>query len=191
MRSGDFSGLVDQNGKQIKIYDPNTTMLVPGTTNKWTRSQFSYNGAANVIPPDRLNDIAQKLLAYYPLPNNPGIQGIYNNYIASPTRTTSHSNFFARVDQNFGNNHKTFLRVGRVSSNAQTPTVTLAFPQAGGNGDPGIALNTAWTGAVSDTWTIRPNLLVEFRGNFDRTLLQTQLYSVALMQTTWGFPVRL
>lgn len=38
MRNGDFSGLVDQNGKQIKIYDPTTTTLVSGTTNKWTRS---------------------------------------------------------------------------------------------------------------------------------------------------------
>lgn len=188
MRTGDFSGLVDQNGKQIKIYDPNTTTLVPGTTNTWTRSQFSYNGVPNVIPPNRLNDIAQKVLSYYPLPNNPGIQGIYNNYIASPTRTTSHDNIFARVDQNFGSSHKAFIRIGRVSSNASTPTVTLAFPQAGGNGDPGISLNTAWTGAVSDTWTIRPNLLAEFRGNFDRTLLQTQMYSAGFDAGSLGLP---
>jgi Carboxypeptidase regulatory-like domain/TonB dependent receptor len=188
MRTGDFSGLVDQKGNQIKIYDPDTTTLVAGTTNKWTRSQFSYNGMANVIPPGRMNDIAQKVLAYYPLPNAPGIEGIYNNYIASPVRTTSHSNFFARVDQNIGANHKTFVRVGRVSSNANTPTITLAFPQAGGNGDPGIALNTAWTGAVSDTWTIRPNLLAEFRGNFDRTLLQTQMYSAGFDSSSLGLP---
>jgi hypothetical protein len=188
MRTGDFSGLVDQTGNQIKIYDPNTTTLVPGTTNTWQRSQFSYNGAANVIPPDRINDIAQKVLAYYPLPNSPGVEGLYNNYIASPTRTTSHDNFVARVDQNIGDNHKVFVRVGRVSSDASTPTVTLAFPQAGGNGDPGIFLNTAWTGAVSDTWTIRPNLLSEFRGNFDRALNQTQLYSQGFDSGSLGLP---
>lgn len=188
MRAGDFSGLVDQKGNQIKIYDPNTTRLVPGTMNTWQRSQFSYNGVANVIPPGRINDVAQKVFAYYPMPNAAGIQGIYNNYIASPTRTTSHDNVFARVDQNIGNNHKAFIRIGRVSSNASTPQVTLAFPQAGGNGDPGTALNTAWTGAISDTWTIHPNLLAEFRGNFDRTLLQTRMYSAGFDAGSLGLP---
>lgn len=188
MRTGDFSGLVDQNGNQIKVYDPNTTTLVPGSTNKWTRSQFSYNGVANVIPSGRLNAIALAVLSYYPLPNNPGVQGIYNNYVSSPTRITKRDNFLARVDQNFGDRNKAFVRVGRVSSNASTPTVTLAFPQAGGNGDPGIALNTAWTGVVSDTWTIRPNLLAEFRGNFDRTLNQTKMFSAGFDATTLGMP---
>jgi len=188
MRAGDFSGLVDQNGKQIAIYDPNTTRLVSGTTNQWTRQQFSYNGVPNVIAPGRISPIAQKALSYYPLPNAPGVQGIYNNYILSPTRTTSHDNFLARVDQNIGTKHKDFIRIGRVSSYASTPTVTLAFPQAGGNGDPGISTNTAWTGVVSDTWTIQPNLLAEFRGNFNRTLNATQLYSAGFDSTSLGLP---
>lgn len=188
MRSGDFSSLVDENGKPIKIYDPETTTLVPGTTNTWTRSQFSCDGRLNVICPDRLNSIAQKVLSYYPLPNTTGIEGIYNNYVASPIRTTSHDNFLARVDQNIGSHHKVFVRVGRVSSKASTPTITLAFPQAGGNGDPGIAKNTAWTGVVSDTWEILPNLLGEFRGNFDRTLNQTQMYSQGFNAGSLGLP---
>ncbi|WP_370561366.1 TonB-dependent receptor [Edaphobacter albus] len=188
MRIGDFSGLVDQSGKQIKIYDPTTTTLVPGQTNKWTRSQFSCNGVLNVICPGRINSIAQKVLSYYPLPNTTGIEGIYNNYVASPSRTTSKDNFFARVDQNIGANHKAFVRVGRASSKASTPTVTLAFPQAGGNGDPGTFLNTAWTGVVSDTWTMRSNLVGEFRGNFNRVLNQTQMYSQGFDAGSLGFP---
>ncbi len=87
-----------------------------------------------------------------------------------------------------GSNHKTFVRVGRASSNASTPTINVAFPQAGGNGDPGIFLNTAWTGVVSDTWTIHPNLVGEFRGNFDRTLNQTQMYSQGFDTGSLGFP---
>jgi hypothetical protein len=188
MRMGDFSGLVDQKGNRITIYDPDTTTLVPGAANKWTRQQFSYNGVANVIPPSRLSPIAQQVLSQYPLPNNPGVEGIYNNFVASPTRTTSHDNFLARVDQNFGTSNKAFVRIGRVSSDASTPTVTLAFPQAGGNGDPGISLNTAWTGVVSDTWAIRSNLLAEFRGNFDRTLNQTEMYSQGFDIGSLGLP---
>jgi hypothetical protein len=92
------------------------------------------------------------------------------------------------VDQNFGARHKAFVRIGRVSSEAQTPTVTQAYPQAGGNGDPGIALNAAWTGVVSETWTIRPTLLAEFRGNFNRTLNETQMYSQGFDSGSLGLP---
>jgi hypothetical protein len=188
MRTGDFRGLVDQSGKQIVIYDPNTTTLAAGSTSTWTRKQFSYNGVANVIPPSRISSIAQQVLAYYPLPNAPGVEGIYNNFIFSPSRTTARDNFLARVDQNIGASHKAFIRIGRATSYASTPTVTLAYPQAGGNGDPGIAANTAWTGVVSDTWTIRPNILTELRGNFNRTLNSTQMYSNGFDSGTLGLP---
>jgi Carboxypeptidase regulatory-like domain/TonB dependent receptor len=188
MRTGDFSGLVDRNGRQIRIYDPSTTTLVPGTTNKWTRQQFSCNGVLNVICPNRINGIAQKVLSYYPLPNAPGIQGIYNNYVTSQTRTTSKDVFFARVDQNIGDNHKAFVRVGRVASKSSTPTITLAYPQAGTNGDPGINLNNAWTGVVSDTWSMRPNLVGEFRGNFNRVQLSNQLFSRGFDSGSLGLP---
>jgi hypothetical protein len=193
MRNGDFSGLVDQSGKPIKIYDPTTTTLVPGTTNKWTRRQFMglLNGimTPNVIDPARISPIAKTILAYYPLPTpGAGVQGIYNNSLIATSRTTARDNFLARVDQNFGQSHKVFIRVGRSSSNASNPLVTLAYPQAGTNGDPGTTGNTAWTGVVSETWTIRPNLLAEFRGNFDRTLIQTKMSSAGFDSTTLGLP---
>ena len=64
MLTGNFTGLLDQSGKPIIIYDPNTTALVPGTTNTWTRSQFigHLNGVptANVIDPSRISPIAPK-----------------------------------------------------------------------------------------------------------------------------------
>ncbi len=186
MRNGDFSGLVDQNGKQIVIYDPNTTTLVSGTT--YTRSQISYHGMLNVIDPTRINDIAQKVLAYYPLPNAPGIQGIYNNYLATPARTTHLDNLFVRVDQNFGTSHKAFIRIGRAYMDANTPTPTIAFPSGTNNGDPGSSLNYVWTGAVSDTWTIKPNLLAEIRGNFIHRHLFYALASNGFNASTLGLP---
>jgi hypothetical protein len=189
MRTGDFSGLLDQNGNQIKIYDPATTTLVPGTTNTWTRQQFSYNGELNVIPPGRINDVAQKVLAYYPPPTpKAGIEGIYNNSVISPARITSKDNFFARVDQNIGKSQKTFIRIGRSSSNADTIPVTIAYPTGNNNGDPGANNTTAWTGAISDTWTLRPNLLAEFRGNFDRSFIQQTLPSVGFNTANLGLP---
>jgi len=46
----------------------------------------------NVIPTDRLNPIALKMLSFYPLPNVPGA-ALSNNYLAlqtsKPTRISS------------------------------------------------------------------------------------------------------
>jgi len=184
MRTGDFSGLVDENGKKITIYDPDTTQLVPGTKNTWTRSPFP----GNIIPPGRINPIALKVLNYYPLPNSPGTEGIYNNYQATPSRTTKADNFLIRVDQNFGTNNKAFIFIGRSASTAITPLVNIAFPQTGTNGNPGEVKNNPWTGAISDTWTITPNLLAEFRGNFSRALFQTIIPSQGFDVTTLGLP---
>lgn len=185
MRTGDFSGLVDQSGKQITLYDPNTTSLVPGTTNTWTRQPFP----GNIIPASRLtNPIVQNVLKYYPLPNTQGVQGIYNNFQSTPTRTTKQNTFLARVDQNFGNSHKAFVTVGRHAYSAVTPLINIAFPQTDTNGSPGGATNTAWTGTVSDTWTIRPNLLIEFRGNFVHTFFGTLVPSQGFDVSSLGFP---
>lgn len=184
MRKGDFSGLVDQSGNKIVIYDPNSTTQVQGT-NSWTRTPFLNN----MIPSEQMtNPIVQAVLNYYPLPNTPGIQGIYNNYIASPTRKTSQDTLFARVDHNFGSSHKAFVRVGRHAWTASTPSINIAFPQTGTNGDPGAATNTAWTGLISDTWTIRPNLLAEFRGNFVWSFYGTVLPSQGFDIGSLGFP---
>src|SRR6516164_9387557 len=61
---GDFSKLVDNQGRQILIYDPSTGHDVNGT---WVRTPF----AGNKIPPSKLNPIAQKILGFHPKPNQP------------------------------------------------------------------------------------------------------------------------
>jgi hypothetical protein len=185
MRTGDFSGLVDESGNPITIYDPNTTTPVPGSTNTFTRSPFPNN----IIPAGRIsNPIVQNILKYYPMPNTTGIEGIYNNFVLTPTRTTSQDTLLVRVDQNFGIKNKAFVTVGRHAMLASTPAVNIAFPQTGTNGDPGGATNTAWTGTISDTWTIKPNLLVEFRGNFVHSFFGTILPSQGFDIGSLGFP---
>ncbi len=185
MRAGNFSGLVDQSGHPITVYDPATTTLAPGSTTVYTRTPFPNN----TIPANRMsNPIVQKVLSYYPAPNAPGIQGIYNNYQATLTRHTSQDTLLARVDQTFGSRHKAFVSVGRHSSLASTPPVNIAFPQSGTNGDPGGASSTAWTGTISDTWTIRPNLLIEFRGNFLHNFFGTKINSQGFDIGSLGLP---
>ena len=64
LRNGDFSGAVNANGAQQRIYDPFTGDLATGTG----RTQFENN----VIPADRINAITKQLQALYPLPNVEG-----------------------------------------------------------------------------------------------------------------------
>jgi hypothetical protein len=64
MRAGDFSDLRDATGKQIQIYDPNTTVANPAGSG-FVRTPF----AGNVIPTNRLDPVSLKMLQFYPLPN--------------------------------------------------------------------------------------------------------------------------
>jgi hypothetical protein len=64
MRAGDFSDLRDATGKQIQIYDPNTT-VANRTGSGFVRTPF----ANNVVPTNRLDPVSLKMLQFYPLPN--------------------------------------------------------------------------------------------------------------------------
>jgi hypothetical protein len=185
MRTGNFSGLVDESGNPITLYDPATTTLVPGTTNTYTRTPFPNN----TIPASRMtNPIVQAVLNYYPLPNTTGTEGIYNNFQATPTRTTQQDTLLARVDQTFGSSHNAFVSVGRHANLGSTPPINIAFPQSGTNGDPGTQMNTAWTGTISDTWAVRPDLVIEFRGNFLHSFVGNVLASQGFNIASLGFP---
>jgi hypothetical protein len=87
-RSGDFS----QAGLPA-IYDPASCATPGGCT------QFTYNGATNVIPPGRLDSAAQKLLDYIPLPNLPGTQKNFHR-VASVTNNSDNLN--VRLNRSLG-----------------------------------------------------------------------------------------
>jgi hypothetical protein len=53
MRQGDFSGLVDGQGRRLTLYDPWST-----DTQNWSRQPFAHGGRLNVIDPAKLSPIA-------------------------------------------------------------------------------------------------------------------------------------
>jgi carboxypeptidase family protein len=63
---GDFSGLVDAQGRQIPIYDPTTTR--PDGRGGSVRDQFP----GNIIPQNRISPAAREILQYIPRPDLPG-----------------------------------------------------------------------------------------------------------------------
>ncbi len=86
MRTGDFSELLASN---IKIYDP-----LSGSTN---RTAFP----GNIIPTNRLNPIALKLLSYYPHANQAGNADGSNNYFSQQSRPYTYNAALLRLDHTF------------------------------------------------------------------------------------------
>jgi hypothetical protein len=103
MRRGDLSALLAL-GPQYQIYDPATTVDIGG--GRFQRQPF----AGNIIPTDRLDPIAQKILSYYPLPNQAGNRDFSSNYFYTPSAKEDTWDHLFRIDHNLSSNHRVFLR---------------------------------------------------------------------------------
>src|SRR4051794_35186325 len=106
-RRGDFSTTFDNAGRLITIYDPLTGHF--DSSNKWVRSPF----AGNLIGPDRINPVAAKILALYPLPNtvSAGSPAWQNNYYwADNVANFNFSNVMLRVDHNVNSKERVYAR---------------------------------------------------------------------------------
>jgi hypothetical protein len=181
-RTGDFSQTFTSTGALIKIYDPLTTAPNPAVAGSYVRTQFPNNQ----IPLSRINPISANLLQYYPLPNLPGIT---NNYAVSATRANTATKYYARVDENVGNNNRLFFRYGTTLNPANTPGYTgVAFPGEGTNCNEGKANSSPWVAAISDTVTFRPNVVGEFRVSYTRQINTCNPRSAGFDLTTLGLP---
>jgi hypothetical protein len=103
MKAGDFTF----GGQGNQIYDPFTTrQLADGT---WTRDPI----AGNVIPQNRIDPVAKKILALGPWadPNQPGslnANGPVSNYLYNEKSRTFFEDFSGRVDQQFSAKFKIY-----------------------------------------------------------------------------------
>jgi hypothetical protein len=111
MFNGNFSVL------STTIYDPQT--YDPGTG---LRQPF----AGNIIPSDRINPMAQKLLAYY-LPGS-SLTTRPLNVFEDPVQTQSSNQVGGRLDANLGKNNTLFGQYLREDSPVNNPAV---FPVSG------------------------------------------------------------
>jgi hypothetical protein len=122
MKNGDFSNLVDAQGRLIQIFDPDTGRDVNGV---WTRDPFPNN----IIPANRINPTAQAIMKYWPLPNGTtaGVAPWQQNlHWAEHFNRDIFWNWVGKVDHNFGANDRAFFRwaenkrneIGNRGSNA-------------------------------------------------------------------------
>jgi len=145
MRAGDFSEI-----NRI-IYDPITHLPFPG----------------NVIPANRLDPVAAKMLSQIiPESNTGGTVGsngqTINNYLINPTLTRLDNQIDLKVDHGLSANNRFFARYSYEKTHRVLPA-TLPHGDAGftfGAGDGNIK---AQGFALNDTHTFSSSLLNEFR----------------------------
>jgi len=170
MYQGDFSKWVDQNGRQLTIYDPATTRLNPNYTGgpisesnpRFIRDPFP----GNIIPKNRISPLAQKYLDYVGStvhPNSAGAPGTYA-YVNNNFRSFAGSSLFpwtkwsVKVDHNFNERHK-ISGLYNYGLSEVLPGID-GFPQL-----PASVSNFRYTQQDSHvyranyTWTISPTLV--------------------------------
>jgi Carboxypeptidase regulatory-like domain len=145
-RSGDFSGL------PVTIYDP-TTAGVGGL-----RTAF----AGNIIPANRIDPVALKVLGFYPAPNAGGPNATVNNYVFLSPSVNPNLRYFGRIDYDLTKNNRVTFSVTAKNNPGhnfnQWPCPINCF-----SGD-----IDGYNVQLSDTWTISPTLVNEVRMGYTK-----------------------
>ena len=174
-RLGDFSDLL-KLGPQYQIYDPATGVLANGRIN---RQPFP----GNILPANRISTAAKDIMNYYPAPLNAGISDGTQNYpnpnllLHCPIWT-----HVGRIDHNFSEKFRTFFR-GYFNNKDQQ------YRDYFDNLATGLINSFYNRGATLDNvYTLRPNLVVNFRYSYTRFIFPHTPKSQGMDLSTLGFP---
>ena len=161
-RNGNFAGL-------STIYDPLTTVQVPGST-AYTRTPFQ----GNVIPASRFDPLSSILVKAYPLPQT---SAAINNYTSNMLQTQQWDQGDVRVDQQITPNDSFFARWStQYTTTVIPPTYPptslpgISRPIALGNEDSfaGASFTPDQQAAASYIHIFSPKLVNELRVGFNR-----------------------
>ena len=177
-RAGDFSQTFDRTGRQDVIYDPITTRANPANPATYLRTPFP----GNIIPANRINNISNNVVQYYPLPNRVGntAQNV-NNFLQTGKAVTNTDNFLARIDHVFNDKMRIFGRAGYVPNKSFSTLPGLAFASRSVSSNPGTSAMIAFTTSFT------PNVLGEARLSYTRLQFDSYPVSQGFDPATLGF----
>ncbi|MDA2928967.1 TonB-dependent receptor [Acidobacteria bacterium AH-259-O06] len=172
LREGDFS---QEPIQRRNIFDP---LTLTGSGKKAIRQQFPNNR----IPADRMDPIAMKVMALYPLPNIAGRENKVDNYFFAPSDTNDTDQYDFRVDHNFNDFQRIFVRYSLRDQFKNQPG-PLPFPAMGGTGQTvvlegqniganySVTFNPRTHNEFRFGWTWFPTLFdIPFKENFNKKL---------------------
>jgi hypothetical protein len=106
-RTGDFSQSFNSKGNLLAIYDPLSTRPNPDVPGSFLRDAFPDN----VIPANRQDPVAKKLMSYYGEPNQTGDPLTHvENFAWSGTSPDQYDSLLIRVDHNINDLQRIFFR---------------------------------------------------------------------------------
>ena len=155
LRSGNFSGL------GVTIFDPLTGIVGNGSNGcaNGVICRTAFQG--NIIPDARINPVAKAILNYYSLPKQSGLIGnIFDSTLTE--RTKPYDNYTFRVDQNFGDKNRMFVR-GSWYDRSSHYNDYMGTPATGVN-----FLFISRQGVIDDVHTFNPNTVLNVRYGFNR-----------------------
>ncbi|HKN24395.1 MAG TPA: TonB-dependent receptor [Candidatus Acidoferrum sp.] len=169
-------------GVTCGVADPVTGITAPctgvpaGTQIGFVREPF--NG--NMIPANRLDQNAIKLLNLYPAPTN---SGLFNNYAADPISSNNTDQFDVRVDHTFSEKDNIFGRFSYIDNPSFVPGPFGGIADGGSFSD-GSQTAKSLNAVVSETHVFSTSLVNEARAGYSR-LKATRLQPNA---NTMGIP---
>jgi hypothetical protein len=144
-RSGDFTG-------QPTIYDP-TSAGVGGT-----RTAF----ANNIIPANRIDPVALKVLSFYPQPNFGGPNATIKNFFSLSPSSNPNLRYFGRIDYDLMKNNRVTFSVTNKNNPGRNVN-QWACPLNCFSGD-----IDGYNVQLSDVWTLSPTIVNEFRMGYTK-----------------------
>jgi Carboxypeptidase regulatory-like domain/TonB dependent receptor len=164
MRAGDFSGLIDSQGRRITLYDPLTTRPVtqPNGFVAAVRDPFPNNQ----VPLSRLSPLTKRIYDITPLPND-----ITNPLVAANLRTVVPTNIYpnlsdnpttVRLDHRFGEKDNAYLKLnGGKRDNSFIGNGSSGPPTLNNEANMTYFPSWSFSGAVGWTHTFSPSFYVE------------------------------
>jgi hypothetical protein len=172
MRNGDFSGLMNAQGRLYTLYDPLTTQ---SAASNWARTPFPNNQ----IPISRESPLAKYLYSVTPLPTFPDNPLVGPNWFGTGFNVTRQHTETTKIDHRFNDKNSMFFRYSHnPASTAQTsspynqsPTTLDGKANAyidEGQNDSGVA---NWTHTFSPTFFAESLVTVarDYRGQIPYT----------------------
>jgi hypothetical protein len=152
MRSGDFTQVASG------IYDPLT-----GAINGTGRTPFD----GNVVPQGRISPIAQKLLAFIPLPNIAGAALGQNNYQKSQVRQKTTHGFDVKVNHTLNQRDQLSYRVSFMRPVVFDPGLYGIYGGPANGGFAGTGTNNSASTAVTWTRVYSSKTVLDVRGGLN------------------------
>lgn len=159
MQQGNFTELLNpaltSSGKAINLYVPGSAGTVP----------LTCNGQANVICPNQIDAVAQKILSLYPSPNtNGGL--LYNNFKENLTNQNLVWQWGTRFDWNISAKDQTFVRLAYMNQPSSYPP-PLGVLDGGAYGTDGHNRSLGENLTFSETHIFTPTAINEARFGYN------------------------